>query len=142
MANGLYDFGREGFLGGDIAWDSDQMFVDLVDADDGTYGGQALATDQNRDDYNVGAALVAAGGTQLGSKTITAGVADAADQSPAWAGVSGPVSEEIICYAEKGADAADRLVFGITSATGLPVTPNSGDINVAWDGGANKIFKL
>lgn len=34
------------------------------------------------------------------------------------------------------------LIAFIDTATGLPVTPNGGDITVAWDSGANKIFKL
>jgi len=34
------------------------------------------------------------------------------------------------------------LLAFLDSVTGLPVTPNGGDITVAWDNGANKIFKL
>jgi len=34
------------------------------------------------------------------------------------------------------------LALAIDTATGLPVTPNSGDITIAWDSGANKIAKL
>jgi len=34
------------------------------------------------------------------------------------------------------------LIAFIDTATNLPVTPNGGDIIVAWDNGANKIFKL
>lgn len=37
--------------------------------------------------------------------------------------------------------AASRALAPITGS-GLPVTPNGGDITVAWDNGANKIFKL
>jgi hypothetical protein len=29
-----------------------------------------------------------------------------------------------------------------TGVTGLPVTPNGGDINLVFDNGANKIFAL
>ncbi len=44
-----------------------------------------------------------------------------------------------------GADVAataQRLIAYIDTATGMPVTPNGGDITIAWDNGANKIFKL
>jgi len=34
------------------------------------------------------------------------------------------------------------LIAYIDTATGLAVTPNGGDITIAWDSGANKIFKL
>ena len=37
---------------------------------------------------------------------------------------------------------AQRVVAWIDTATGLPVTPNGGDITVSWDNGTNKIFKL
>jgi hypothetical protein len=30
----------------------------------------------------------------------------------------------------------------IDAATGLPLTPNGGDVTIQWDNGANKIFKL
>lgn len=38
--------------------------------------------------------------------------------------------------------AADSRADAPTTAAGLPVTPNGGDITVAWDNGANRIFKL
>lgn len=34
------------------------------------------------------------------------------------------------------------LLAYIDTATGLPVTPNGADITVAWDSGANRIYKL
>ena len=34
------------------------------------------------------------------------------------------------------------LAMLIDTATGLPVSPNTGDITIAWDSGANKIAKL
>ncbi|GAI46620.1 unnamed protein product, partial [marine sediment metagenome] len=39
-------------------------------------------------------------------------------------------------------DVSSPLIALIDTATGLPVTPNDGDITIAWDNGANKIFKL
>jgi hypothetical protein len=36
----------------------------------------------------------------------------------------------------------EPLIAYIDTATGLPVTPNGGDITIAWDSGANRIFKL
>jgi hypothetical protein len=34
------------------------------------------------------------------------------------------------------------LIAYIDTATGLPVTPGGGDIDITWDNGSNKIFKL
>lgn len=77
----------------------------------------------------------------LGSKTVTSGVADAADVT--FTAVTGASVEAIIIYKHTGTDATSRLICYIdTASSGLPVTPNSGDITVTWDNGANKIFKL
>ena len=56
--------------------------------------------------------------------------------------VSGTSIEAIIIYKEGASDAASPLLAFIDTATGLPITPNTGDIIVNWDNGANKIFKL
>jgi len=40
MANALYDFGREGFLGGDIDWDANDIRLIFIDEADDTIGGQ------------------------------------------------------------------------------------------------------
>jgi hypothetical protein len=81
----------------------------------------------------------------LGSLTFSSGVLDAADAT--FSGVSGDQSEHLILAVGPASGANDsntRLVVFIDGATitGSPVTPNSGDINVAWDNGANKIAKL
>ena len=135
MANALYDLGREGFLAGDIDWDANDIRIILIDEADDTID---LAADDNLDD-RAGAARVATS-TALASKTVTAGVADAADKT--WSAVTGDVSESIDIYKHTGTESTSRLIANIDTATGLPITPNGGDITVTWDNGANKIFKL
>lgn len=135
MANALYDLGREGFLAGDIDWDANNIKVVLVDAADYTVN---LSTDNDLADI-IAAARVATSGN-LASKTTTAGVADAADIT--FTAVTGDVSEALVIYQDTGTEATSRLIAYIDTATGLPVTPNGGDITVTWDAGANKIFKL
>ena len=77
----------------------------------------------------------------LASKTYTTGVFDAADIT--WSSVSGSQSEAIILYIDTGVEGSSRLVAYIdTSISGIPVTPNGGDINCTWDSGSNKIFAL
>jgi hypothetical protein len=56
--------------------------------------------------------------------------------------VSGASVEAIAIYQDTGNEATSRLIAYIDTATGLPVTPNGGDINLNWDTGVNKIFKL
>lgn len=135
MANALYDFGRESFLAGDIAYDTDNIKLVLIDEADDTID---LANDQFLSD-RAGASRVATSGN-FASKTITDGVADAADVT--LSSVTGDESESIDIYQDTAVEATSILICNIDTATGLPVTPNGGDITVTWDSGANKIFKL
>lgn len=134
MANALYDSGRNAFLTGDIDWVADTIKAVLVDTADYTVN---LSTHDFLDDVAAGGRV--ATGT-LASKTATAGVADAADLT--FSTVTGDVSEALIIYKDSGVEGTSQLIAYIDTATGLPVTPNGGDIVVQWDSGANKIFKL
>ena len=135
MANALYDKGREGFLDGSIDWDTDDIRCILVDTADYTVN---LATHDNLDDIPAGARVATSGA--LASKTVAAGVADAADVT--FAEVTGDPSEALVIYKHTGTESTSRLIAYIDSATGLPVTPNGGDITIQWDSAASKIFKL
>lgn len=136
MTNRLYDKGREGFLAGTISWSSDTIKAVLVDTNDYTAN---FASDQYLSSIAAGA-RVATVATALSGKTVTAGVADAADI--VFSSVTGDPSEAVVLYKDTGTDSTSPLIAYIDTATGLPVTPNGGDINVGWDNGANKIFKL
>lgn len=135
MANALYAKGREGFLDGSIDWDTHTIKVILIDTADYTVN---LAVHDNLDDVPA-AARVATSGALTG-KTVTDGVADANDVT--FTAVTGDPSEALIVYKDTGTESTSRLIAYIDTATGLPVTPNGGDISVVWDNGANKIFKL
>ena len=135
MANGLYNKGREGFLGGSINMSSNDIRAILVDTADYTVN---LATHDFLDD--VPAAARVAVSAAMASKTITDGIFDAADVT--WSAVSGDPSEAIVIYQHTGTESTSRLIAYIDTATGLPVIPNGGNITVTWDSGANKIFKL
>lgn len=133
MANSLFDPGREGFLDGSIDWDTDDIRVMLVldsyviDLTD------KFITDLGAVDNGRTAAL--------GGKTVTDGIADASDTSlTATAATS---SGKLVIFKHTGADATARLIAVIDTATGLPFTPAAGGtVNIVWDSGANKIFKL
>lgn len=135
MANALYDAGREAFLNGDIDWTSDDIRVILVDTGEYTVD---LATHNALDDIDAGARVAVSGA--LTGKSSTAGVADAADVT--FSSVTGAPSGALIAYKHTGTESTSLLIAYIDSATGLPVTPNGGNITVAWDNGTNKIFKL
>lgn len=77
----------------------------------------------------------------LAGKTFTDGVIDANDVT--LAAVTGDPCEAIILFLDTGVATTSRLfLFLDTGVTGLPVTPNGGDIAITWDNGANKIVKL
>ncbi len=135
MTNALYDLGREGFLASDIDWDGDNIKVVAVDADDYTVN---LGTDNDLADIAAGARVSTSG--NLAGKSVTAGVADADDIS--LISVSGDTFEALVIYQDTGTPATSRLIAYIDTGSGLPLAPNGGDVDIAWDGGANRIFKL
>lgn len=135
MANALYDKGREGFLDGSIDWDTDTIKDVLVDHGVDTPN---VSTDDNLDDIGAGARIATSGA--FGTKTVTNGVADAADV--VHSAVSGAQFESVNIFKDSGLESTSRMIAYIDTATGLPCTPNGGDITVQWDDGANKIFRL
>jgi len=135
MADYLYGIGRQGFLNADVDWAADNIKCVLVD------GGDYTAA-QDTDDF---LADIAAGGrvatsSNLASKTSTLGVADAADVT--LSAVTGDQCEKIVIYKDTGVEGTSALIAHIDSYTGLPVTPNGGNITIAWPSDANRIFKL
>jgi hypothetical protein len=134
MANALYDGGREGILDDSIAMSTASIKALLAT------GAYAPNTATHRNVSDVGSGNIVARSGAFTSKTYTAGVFSAANVTlPA---VTGSPCNYIIIYADTGTDSTSRLIAIIDTATGLPVTPNGGDITVTWDTGANKIFKL
>ena len=75
----------------------------------------------------------------IGSKTFTNGVFDGADVT--FPSVSGASAEALVVYIDTGvAGTSRRIAYLDTNVTGLPVTPNSGDISITWN--ASGIFAL
>jgi len=137
MANALYDKGREAFLSGTINWEADNIKVALVRG----YTVNTATHEYLSDITGGGGGTIVATSGNLASKTPTAGVADAADFT--WTAVgTGAACAYIIIYKDTGVAGTSRLIAYIDTATGLPVTPNGGDITVTWDNASNKIFKL
>lgn len=148
MANALYDPGREGFLAGEIDWDTAVIKVALVRL---TAAGAPVFTASQKFVSDLTAThTIAATSGALASKTVTAGVADAADLAPAFGSVAANGQNHVLVIFQSsavggGADvaaSAQRLIAWIDTGTNIPVQPNGGDVNVTWDNGANRIFKL
>ena len=148
MANALYDPGREGFLAGEIDWDTAVIKAILVRL---TAGGAAVFTSSHKFVSDLIAThTIASTSAALSSKTVTSGVANAGNLAPAFSAVASNVNNHVIVLMQSsavtgGADVANtaqRLIAWLDTGTNLPVVPNGGDINITWDTGANKIFKL
>ena len=135
MSNQIYDKYKEALL--DALANTDlndgDVRVILIDAADYTFS-------QAHDflDDVPGAARVATSGTMT-TTTVTNGVFDADDVVLAL--VTGDPSEALLFYIHTGVESTSRLVAYIdTGVTGLPVTPNGGNINLVWN--ASGIFKI
>jgi hypothetical protein len=126
----LFDPGREGFLDGSIDWDTDDVRCMLVKDTYAFDAADKFLSDLGAIDNGRSAAL--------GTKTVTNGVADAADSSlVATAAVS---CNALVIFKQTGDDATARVVGYIGVAA---FTPSAGQtINITFDAGANKIFKL
>lgn len=134
MANGMYVKGIEQLMQAGINLVSDTIKVVLVDTADYTVD---LAAHDFLNDVAAGSRVATA---TLASKSVAAGAFDAADVT--FPAVTGDPSEALIIYKDTGVESTSALIMYIDTATGLGVTPNGGDITVAWDNGTNKIFKI
>jgi len=138
MANAIYDLFKQELMKGtsdnllNSAEGATGVYAALVDT--GTY-----TFSQSHQFYSDLSGVV---GTdqEVTSKTQVNGVFDGSDL--VFPSVSGNSVEAIVLYRKNGgANTTWPLIAYIdTGVTGLPVTPNGGNINVAWN--ASGIFKL
>jgi len=144
MANALFTKYKEKIMDPGTLGTTSGTAVDLIDDNikvclvDHALDTPVPATDEYLDDISAGIVATTA---NLSSKAITGGVFDAADTVFS-AVASGDPCESLVIYKDTGTASTSPLIAFIDTATGLPVTPNDGDINVTWDSGANKIFAL
>lgn len=134
MANALYPKWKEQLLQFTTNNNLSAGTVKVALVDTGTY----TYSSSHQFYSSVSSAVVGTPQT-LGSKTYTNGTFDAADST--FSAVSGASVEALVIYIDTGSAATSPLVAYIdTGVTGLPVTPNGGDIAVAWN--ASGIFAL
>jgi hypothetical protein len=134
MADLLYPKFKEALLTAGLDLEADTIKAVLIDTADYTYSAAHDFLDDVPAAARVGTAQT------LGSKTITNGVFDAGDIT--FPTVAGDVCEAILIYKDSGVEGTSNLIALIDSYTGLPVTPNGGNIGVTWPSDSNKIFAL
>jgi hypothetical protein len=138
MANAIYPLYKQALLAGDADSDLDNntvqdgVYVALVDTGVYTYS----------DSHQFYSSLSGIVGTpqRITSPTVTNGVFDGNDVT--FTAVTGNSVEALVLYRQNsGANTTWRLVAYIdTGVTGLPVTPNGGDITITWN--SSGIFVL
>ena len=133
MANVIYPIYKKALLDGssNISLSGGTVKVALIDT--GTYTYNAAHDFLNDISGVVGTAQT------IGTVTTTGGLFDG--DNVTFTAVSGNSVEALIIYIDTGSSATSRLVAYIdTGVTGLPVTPNGGDITITWN--ASGIFQL
>lgn len=139
MANTLYDKGRQRFLSANINW-LEETNISAYLIDTASYTPNFATHEFLSDVTEIARIKGPVQLTLLSRAASTGGAADA--ENITFTSVTGPSIEAIIIYAHRTAENDSPLIAYIDTATGLPITPNGGDIIVTWDNGANKIFKL
>lgn len=133
MSNGIYDAGSTLFLSG-FDWVAQAVDAYLIDSAAYTV---SLTGHSSLSSVPVGARI--AGPIALSGKAIVAGAADCNDI--VFPSVVGATSEALLIVKHTGADATDTLLVYIDTATGLPITPNGGDLRFVVDNGTYRLFK-
>lgn len=141
MANALYKLYKQVLLGAGLSLSSGTVKATLVDAGNYTVN---LTTDQYMNKDTIPLVARVGSNVTLSGKTVALGVFDANDVT--FTAVSGASVEAIVLWVDGGgggtsqSGTTDSLVVYIDTGTNLPVTPNGGDIVVAWN--ASGIFSL
>lgn len=138
MANAIYPIYKQNLLAGTSGYDLDNdttddgVYVALIDT--GTY------TYSSAHDFYSDLSGIVGTPVRITTPTVTNGTFDG--DNVTFTAVSGNQSEALVIYRHNaGANSTWPLVAYIdTSVTGLPVTPNGGDITVTWN--ASGIFTL
>jgi hypothetical protein len=145
MANLWYPTGLKHFAMGDVVWKAaggSSIKATLVDTASYTY---SAAHEYMNTNTVAAAAKIATSAAMTLVDAATAGVCDANDVT--WSAVTGAHCEAIIIWkdgGDGGTTAAGTVSFLLayidTVTSGLPVTPNGGDITVQWlNGGTPQI---
>lgn len=138
MANAIYPLWKQEIMKG--------TSNNLLNSSEGTTGVYAALIDTGTYTYSAAhqfySSLSGVVGTdqEILTKTQTSGTFDG--DNVTFTGVTGNSAEAIVLYRKNaGANTTWPLIAYLdTSVTGLPVTPNSGDIVISWN--ASGIFTL
>lgn len=132
MANVLYPKFKEHLLKADIDFDTVTVKAALIDT--GTYTYSAAH------EFHSDLSGIVGTPTAVGSVSVTSGIIDGADVT--FTAVSGATIEAVVLYNDTGVSGTSHLIAYLDTGTGLPITPNGGDLGLTWSDGASKIVAL
>lgn len=133
MANAIYPLYKQALLDGSPNTDINDLTVKVALVDTGVYTYSAA--------HEFLTSLTGVVGTAqtIAATTVANGLFDG--DNVTYTGVTGNSVEALVIYIDTTVAATSRLVAYIDSGvTGLPVTPNGGDITVTWS--VSGIFQL
>jgi hypothetical protein len=137
MATTMYGLARAGFLACTSAYSWTGANIQLA------FITSSYSPNYSTDQYlgvAVSSGYIIAQSGNFASTTGTLGTANAANETVS--SVSGAQFAYVTIYYSTGTNNTSGLILNIDTATGLPCTPNGGNIVVQWDSGTNKIFTL
>lgn len=133
MANAIYPLYKQALLDDSANIDLNDSTVKVALIDTGVY-----PYNSTHEFYSSVSGVVGTPQT-INNTTVTNGLFDG--DNVTYTAVSGNSAEALLIYIDTGTAGTSRLVAWIdTSVTGLPVTPNGGDITITWN--ASGIFQL
>lgn len=133
MANAIYPLYKQALLDASANVDLNDGTVKVALIDTGTYSYNAA-----HEFFSSVSGVVGTPQT-IANTTVANGLFDG--DNVTFSAVTGNSAEALLIYIDTGTAGTSRLVAWIdTSVTGLPVTPNGGDISITWN--ASGIFQL
>jgi hypothetical protein len=133
MANAVYPLYKQAMLDDSANIDLNDLTVKVALIDVDTYPYNSA-----HEFYSSVSGVVGTPQT-IASTTVADGLFDG--DNVTFTAVSGASVEALLLYIDTGVAGTSRLVAWLdTGVTGLPVTPNGGDISITWN--ASGIFQL
>jgi hypothetical protein len=130
MANAVYDDARNNILGngthGQTDWDTDSIKVGLRDE-----GTTALNLSTQVDLADVSSAHVATSSAVTSPTVGTAATGSFDHADVTLSAVSGATVESLDYFEDSGIASTSPLLLNIDAWTGLPLTPNGGDVTLS-----------
>ncbi len=130
MALAWYTEGKNYYLRGDVHWDTDTIHVQLLDT-----GYTYSAAHGTMETASFPAATREGDSTALASKTVSGGIADAADTTITNVATSQSVNALVVYLYNTGTSSSDIPLFYVDAGTGFTLTTDGNNVLLTWAGG-------